>query len=273
MQSKGLSRVFSTTVQKYQFLSAPRTPYLSQDSPGRTELLNYISEVVQSCPTLCDPMDCSLPGFSIHGIFQARVLEWVAISFSINYISCFQIMFCFVFLKQTAYPFQPQSALSHTMTSVSPVAPGQNQSACRFRRGSEADGKCPGNDVHRAGWRPAGPFTRARPWWGASQRLINAALTYRLFSSSSFSSIQQRCWTALSFRSHRSRRGLDRGAAPPVWTASPAGHAERVSQQESRKPLALALALPSDSVALQRWGSTLAPFSIQRPKTTIEISF
>ena len=36
--------------------------------------------VVQSCPPLCDPMDCSLPGSSLHGIFQARVLEWVAIS-------------------------------------------------------------------------------------------------------------------------------------------------------------------------------------------------
>ena len=40
------------------------------------------SEVAQSCLTLCDPMDCSLPGSSVHGIFQARVLEWVAISFS-----------------------------------------------------------------------------------------------------------------------------------------------------------------------------------------------
>ena len=40
------------------------------------------SEVAQLCLTLCDPMDCSLPGSSIHGIFQARVLEWVAISFS-----------------------------------------------------------------------------------------------------------------------------------------------------------------------------------------------
>ena len=40
------------------------------------------SEVAQSCPTLCDPTDCSLPGSSVHGIFQARVLEWVAISFS-----------------------------------------------------------------------------------------------------------------------------------------------------------------------------------------------
>ena len=37
---------------------------------------------LQLCPTLCDPMDCSLPGFSIHGILQARTLEWVAISFS-----------------------------------------------------------------------------------------------------------------------------------------------------------------------------------------------
>jgi len=40
------------------------------------------SEVTQSCTILCDPMDCSLPGSSIHGIFQARVLEWVAISSS-----------------------------------------------------------------------------------------------------------------------------------------------------------------------------------------------
>ena len=40
-------------------------------------------EVTQSCPTLSDPMDCSLPSFSVHGIFQARVLEWVAIAFSV----------------------------------------------------------------------------------------------------------------------------------------------------------------------------------------------
>ena len=40
------------------------------------------SEVAQSCLTLCNPMDCSLPGSSVHGIFQARVLERVAISFS-----------------------------------------------------------------------------------------------------------------------------------------------------------------------------------------------
>ena len=38
-------------------------------------------KVTQSCPTLCDPMDCSLPGSSVHRILQARILEWVAISF------------------------------------------------------------------------------------------------------------------------------------------------------------------------------------------------
>ena len=40
------------------------------------------SEVTESCPTLSDPMDCSLPGSSVHGIFQAIVLEWGAIAFS-----------------------------------------------------------------------------------------------------------------------------------------------------------------------------------------------
>ena len=63
------------------------------DSPGKNTgvgchfLLQCVkvkseSEVAQSCPTLRDPMDCSLPGSSVHGICQARVLEWVAIAFS-----------------------------------------------------------------------------------------------------------------------------------------------------------------------------------------------
>ena len=65
----------------------------SLDSPGKNTgvgchfLLQRMkvkseSEVAQSCPTLSDPMDCNLPGSSIHGIFQARVLEWGAIAFS-----------------------------------------------------------------------------------------------------------------------------------------------------------------------------------------------
>ena len=57
----------SLTLQAYSL------PYESPESE---------SEVAQSCLTLCDPMDCNLPGSSIHGIFQARVLEWGAIAFS-----------------------------------------------------------------------------------------------------------------------------------------------------------------------------------------------
>ena len=52
----------------------------SAPSMGAKE--DYESEVDQSCPTLCDPMNCSLPGSYAHGIFQARILEQVAISFS-----------------------------------------------------------------------------------------------------------------------------------------------------------------------------------------------
>ena len=64
------------------------------DSPGKNTGVGYHfllqrmkvkseSEVAQSCPSLSDPMDYSLPGSSIRGIFQARVLEWVAIAFSV----------------------------------------------------------------------------------------------------------------------------------------------------------------------------------------------
>ena len=45
-------------------------------------ILSYVSVFIQSCPILCDPVDCSLPDSSVHGILQARILEWVAISFS-----------------------------------------------------------------------------------------------------------------------------------------------------------------------------------------------
>ena len=64
------------------------------DSPGKNTGVGFHfllqcmkvkseSEVAQSCPTLSDPMDCSLPGSSVHGVFQARVLEWGAIAFSL----------------------------------------------------------------------------------------------------------------------------------------------------------------------------------------------
>ena len=63
------------------------------------------TELLQSCPALCDPIDCSLPGSSVHGILQAKILEWVAVPFSrgssaprdeigVSYISC---VGCWVF--------------------------------------------------------------------------------------------------------------------------------------------------------------------------------
>ena len=51
-------------------------------SPEIKYEVSEVSEIAQSCPTLSDPVDCSLPGSSVHEILQARVLEWVAISFS-----------------------------------------------------------------------------------------------------------------------------------------------------------------------------------------------
>ena len=53
-----------------------------KNPPANAEEGESESEVAQSCPTLCDPVDCSLPGSSVHGICQARILEWGAISFS-----------------------------------------------------------------------------------------------------------------------------------------------------------------------------------------------
>ena len=52
------------------------------------------SQVAQSCPTLSDPMDCSLPGSSAYGIFQARVLEWVAIAFSRGKFTAKSLQLC-----------------------------------------------------------------------------------------------------------------------------------------------------------------------------------
>ena len=55
--------------------------YATREAPYLLSEVEW-SEIAQSCPTLCDPMDYSLPGSSVHGIFQVRVLEWGAISFS-----------------------------------------------------------------------------------------------------------------------------------------------------------------------------------------------
>ena len=73
------------------------------------------SEVTQSCLTLSNSMDCSLPGSCIHGIFQARVLEWVAIAFSKVFIGMVKVksiillvffLFCFVYVLFLSFCFQ-----------------------------------------------------------------------------------------------------------------------------------------------------------------------
>ena len=55
--------------------------HFTSEPPGKP-ILDAAAKSLQSCPTLCDSVDCSPPGFSIHGAFQARILEWFATSFS-----------------------------------------------------------------------------------------------------------------------------------------------------------------------------------------------
>ena len=81
--------------QHQGILQRHMTMYQGQEEPACACVL----ESLQSCPALCDPMDCSLPGSFVHGIFQARTLEWVAMPFSrgsswprdqthVSYFSC-----------------------------------------------------------------------------------------------------------------------------------------------------------------------------------------
>ena len=61
---------------------ADKHQYNKEGKIKRNKYLKVKVLVVQLCLTLCDPMDCSLPGSSVHGILQARILEWLAISYS-----------------------------------------------------------------------------------------------------------------------------------------------------------------------------------------------
>ena len=101
----------SVRPHRRQPIRLPRT----WDSPGKNTgvdchfLLQCMkvkseSEVAQSCPTLCNPIDSSPPGSSVHGIFQARVLEWGAIFFSAVYSThyLFQIYLLFSFYYSSA---------------------------------------------------------------------------------------------------------------------------------------------------------------------------
>ena len=89
-QKCGLSQ---DTVFEYTFLSSPMKSRVSENltsyslpSPPKMsssfDSTATVASVNQSCPNLCSPMDCSPPGFSVHGILQARLLEWVTFSSS-----------------------------------------------------------------------------------------------------------------------------------------------------------------------------------------------
>ena len=81
------------------------------------------SEVAQSCPTLSNPMDCSLPGSSVHGIFQARVPEWGATAFST--ITSLGLTY---FITGSLCLFTPFTYFAY----LSPPAPGSDQSVLCF---------------------------------------------------------------------------------------------------------------------------------------------
>ena len=81
------------------------------------------SEVAQSCPTLCDPMDCTQPGSSVHGIFQTRVLEWGAIAFSKIHLYKVSNSIIFIFYN-----------ISSPISSPSPISlpPGLGNHHCFY---------------------------------------------------------------------------------------------------------------------------------------------
>ena len=87
------------------------------------------SEVAQSCLTLSDPMDCSLPGSSVHGIFQARVLEWVAIAFSGHRCSV-QFSHSVVSDSDSLRPHEPQ----HARPPCPSPTPGVHSNSCPSSR-------------------------------------------------------------------------------------------------------------------------------------------
>ena len=91
--------------------------FLLQCRKGKSE-----SEVAQSCPTLSDPMDCGPPGSSVHGIFQARVLERGTIAFS-NWIArCLPIIKASVTLKQWLLKYSPLAKSALPPVLISPMS-------------------------------------------------------------------------------------------------------------------------------------------------------
>ena len=105
----------ANSVQYSNWLPQESSEKREREKESSSEKVKVLA--AQSCPTLCDPMDCSLPGSSVHRILQARILEWVAISFPggssqprdqtcISYVSCTgrQILYCLYPTREAVIP-------------------------------------------------------------------------------------------------------------------------------------------------------------------------
>ena len=97
--------------------------------------------VAQSCPILCNPMDCSLPGSSVHGIFQARILGWVAISFSRGIFLTRRSNPGLPHYRQTPYPLSHQG--SPKKVKVKALIVQSRPTLC-----NHMDCSLPGSSVH-----------------------------------------------------------------------------------------------------------------------------
>ena len=130
------------------------------DSPGKNTgvgchfLLQCVkvkseSEVIQSCPTLCDTMDCSPPGSSVHGIFQARVLEWGAPSLK-------QELLCSpVYMDHHVITLVRERGWKVFLTLIlAPLAP----SPCSPRPPQESGLLCVHPSFWKISWRPCQPY-------------------------------------------------------------------------------------------------------------------
>ena len=106
VQSSSHVRLFMTPWTAAAWFLCP--PLSSVDCSDSLRLSRWCyaaaAKSLQSCPALCDPMDCSPPGSSIHGIFQARVLEWGAIAFSVVMLYNHLILCCLLPLLPSVFP-------------------------------------------------------------------------------------------------------------------------------------------------------------------------
>ena len=118
----GSSGTFTISVDTCSALS--RQDFISQrlgnkswNYTGRLKFFTWVHKcsVVQSCPTLCDPMDCSPPGGCVCGILQARILEWVAISFSRG-SSCRSHIIVFLKMKSLQWDANDHNSFLYSKT-------------------------------------------------------------------------------------------------------------------------------------------------------------